>query len=478
MGKTASNRLRLGDDVATLGRALGARERAELAKGLGQLLAWQRTLRVFPRLRAPDATPYVSLYASGALRGCYGSHEGAPGERLARAFLRALTDTRYGGISSENRHDLAADVAYIARARPCRADEAIARIEPGAHGIALAAPEGTTVLLPSVARERGYDAAGFVDLLWKKTGRAPQREGLVWILDVEEVSSRRASASDARAAARRHLESLVDRDGRVAFEIDPGTGEARHAGVMRHGRIAVAVEALAALGSPKARGARAWLAAEIARGVARGVDGWPDRPDAILGTLALAARAGVEAPLEELADRIDVGACSSWHAAQAASVLGARTPERLWQLCVSSLEQRPFSPFTLMAARARADGAVIERCARAIIDSIAHPAPFSGGARVTAVPGDGAHGRRGRVARAPPQRRRAPRRAPRARVSPRKASARRARRAPPAHARRVPRVADRPRVQVRHHRPRRARPPGLTISNEIVIRTRIVLSGG
>ena len=47
---------------------------------------------------APDATPFVSLYARGMLRGCFGSDEGRPHERVTRAFLRALDDVRYGGI--------------------------------------------------------------------------------------------------------------------------------------------------------------------------------------------------------------------------------------------------------------------------------------------------------------------------------------------------------------------------------------------
>ncbi|HEY2365284.1 MAG TPA: hypothetical protein VGH87_02820, partial [Polyangiaceae bacterium] len=59
-----------------LGRPLARAERAAVAKALRGLLAWQIDLRVFPRLRKlPRASPYVSLYANGTLRGCFGSSE-------------------------------------------------------------------------------------------------------------------------------------------------------------------------------------------------------------------------------------------------------------------------------------------------------------------------------------------------------------------------------------------------------------------
>jgi hypothetical protein len=350
-------------DVAMLGRPLSGAERRALEKSLRALLAWHVDLRTFPRLlpKLPRASPYVSLYANGKLRACYGSGEG-----LARAFLRAIADTRYGGIPPEERAELAADVAYVVRARPVRADEAAKILEPGVHGAACVVDDIATVLLPSVARERGYDAPGFLDVLAKKTSRARSDEGLVWLLDMDEVSSRGVREDDPMRGARRFLETLVDREGRVAFEMSPSTGELVHEGAMLHGRIAVAVEALAKLGSKKTKPARAWLARAIATRAA----GWPDRPDMALGTLALAARAGLDVPLAEETQTIDVATASPWHLAQAASVLGAKTPDAVWSAVVGSLDARPFSPYALMAAHARRDGAIVERCARAIIAAI------------------------------------------------------------------------------------------------------------
>ena len=378
MGKKTTHRL--SENVIALGRALRPAERARCTRSLRALLQWQRTLREFPRVRgAPDATPYVSLYARGKLRGCFGSHEGAPSERLVRAFVLSSGDTRYGGIGRDERAELAADVAYITRARPCRADEARAILEPGTHGVAIVRDGVTSVLLPSVARERGYDAAGMLELVAKKAGTAPSDEGIVWVLDVDEVSSRGVSDVDSSRAAKRFLESLVSSDGCVTFEVDRATGAHVHEGVMRHARVAVVVSALRALGSKKSAKATGWLAREIARGVT-------ESPDALLGTLALAAMAGLRVPLDACARSIDATTCLPWHASQAAAVLGAQTPPALWDACVRSLDARPFAPWTLMAARARGDAVVTERCVRALVDSIRTAPPHEGGASVTKTP--------------------------------------------------------------------------------------------
>lgn len=378
MGQTKTHRL--SERVVASGRALRDRERATLARALRGMLAWQRTLRAWPRITsAPDATPYVSLYSEGKLYGCYGSHEGAPSERVARAFLLALADTRYGDASA-HRADLAAEIAYITGARPVRADEALAQIAPGVDGVATFEPGAEAVLLPSVARERGYDANGMLDLLAKKANRARSNEGIVWIFRAETVSSRTEREKDPARGARRWLESLVAKDGAIAFEMDGGTGETRASGVMRLGRIAVAIEALVALRSRDVARAQKWLARELARPLG-------DKPDMNLGTLALAARAGLsEVPLESAARAIDPASCSPWHAAQAASVLGARTPPALWDAFVRSLDARPISPYGLMAARARGDAALTERCARALALSIRTSEPHAGGSTMTPVP--------------------------------------------------------------------------------------------
>jgi AMMECR1 domain-containing protein len=386
MGKTTSHRL--SDSVVALGRPLREVERRSLERGLRALLRFQRDLRAFPTMRgAPDATPYVSLYARGALRGCYGCAEGTPNERVARAFLLALADARYGGVHASDRDELAGEVTYITRARPVRADEIANALESGVHGVGLFDDEASVVLLPSVARQHGHDASATLEVLAKKAKRAPLREGIVWVLDVDEVSSRGTRSQHGRRAAQAWLESLVDARGVVAFDMNGASGALGHAGPMRHGRAAVAIEALGALGSKKTRAARVWLAREIDRGLRRGdVDDWPTRRDVVLGTLALASRAGVDVPLEPFANALRADECSPWHAGQAASMLGARTPKALWDRCVRDLEAHPFAPYTLFAAIARRDGVVIDRCTRALVSAIRTHAPFAGGASITATP--------------------------------------------------------------------------------------------
>ncbi|HEY2365677.1 MAG TPA: hypothetical protein VGH87_04790, partial [Polyangiaceae bacterium] len=61
---------------------------------------------------------------------------------------------------------------------------------------------------------------------------------------------------------------------------------------------------------------------------------------------------------------------SPWHLAQAASVLGARTPDVVWSAVVRSLDARPFSPYALMAAHARGDAEITRRCVSAMTASM------------------------------------------------------------------------------------------------------------
>ena len=113
----------------TLDRPLAAVERSELARSLRDLLRFQRDLTPFglARLttRAPKATAFVSVYSEGRLRGCYGSHEGGPAERVARAFLRAAHDTRFGGVAANERDALVAQFSYVGRPRLLNPETAV-----------------------------------------------------------------------------------------------------------------------------------------------------------------------------------------------------------------------------------------------------------------------------------------------------------------------------------------------------------------
>jgi len=152
--------------------ALPSAQREEVRSHAVALLRWQRTLGRWPTAAsAPDATPFVSIYANGILRGCFGSHEGSPSERLSRAFLRALEDSRYGLVQPVERGLLTAVISYVRSVRLidlARIDE---ELEPGADGLAVAkAGRPSAIILPQVALDTGADARALLQCLAKKAG--------------------------------------------------------------------------------------------------------------------------------------------------------------------------------------------------------------------------------------------------------------------------------------------------------------------
>ena len=239
----------------TLARPLLPRERADLAASLRALLAFQRALaRFVPPRRAPDATPFVSLYARGSLRGCYGSHEGGPAERLTRAFLRAQDDGRFGGVAPAERGLLAAQVSYPRAARLVSPAGAAEEIEAGTHGLALVRERAPAVLLlPHVARDEGLAGPGLLQALARKGGLAAEdlASGGLYLFETEDIVAhqgpvRRAPAGRTEGTpeglAAAWLASLVGADGHVTFAVEPrAAGKRVETGLMAHGRAAVVV---------------------------------------------------------------------------------------------------------------------------------------------------------------------------------------------------------------------------------------------
>jgi len=363
------------------------------------LLAWQRDLRRWPRLGdAPDATPFVSLYANGALRGCVGHVEGSPGERLARAFVRALEDDRYGRVSQTERASLEALVCYPRAVRSLRPEDALQRVEPGRHGVALLADSGPVVLLPQVARDHGLGAAELFEALARKAGLSSEawREHTLWSFETDEVAVRaegqrafRALTPEKEAAA--FLAGLVDAHGRVAFGRSGVNREAIPAGPMHHGRAAVVVEAMNQIGGYSAVVTRAkrWLEREAAAGLSgRNPAGWPENPAMVAGTLALMCRAGLpqSAELATYCSSHPEIARDPWHAAQVVSVLGPRAPRAFWRACKHGLARAAWAPWTAMAARRLADGPALEQAESALVDGFRSGGPFEGGVAQEACP--------------------------------------------------------------------------------------------
>jgi len=341
----------------------------------------------------PEATPFVSLYVDGALRGCCGSGGAAPAERLARAFLSAAHDHRFGGTAGS---DPVVQVSYLRSIRPVGEAELAQRFEPGTHGLALAAHDRSALLLPQVARDGGLDAAAMVARLKRKAGVGEATPELrFFVFETDEVIVRGepevpgpVAAAD-RAAA--WLATLVRPDGQVLFSVDARTRQQAAIGPLHHGRAAVLIRALAAHGGHAAvtGRARARLAAEIRRALAgEPVAGWPVETDRVAGTLALAILAGLDqrAALQAFLAAHPKVAASPWHAAQCLTALGPQGPEPLWRACVADLRARPWAPWTALAAAERRDRAVLARCAPALVESIRTKSPHRGGASVTAVP--------------------------------------------------------------------------------------------
>ncbi len=368
-----------------LPRPLTAGERSRLSRHLARLVEWQRTLGAWPRLHAaPDATPFVSVHARGRLVGCFGSDEGTPSERIGRAFVRAIADARHQALSPSERGAVTAQLSYVLGVERADLARAAQTIEVGTHGVA----SRSAILLPDVARDNGWDAPQLLDALARKQGSALDD---VWIFRTERVSSARSPGRDARALAIAWLERLVDEDGAMTFAVDPRRRIRERVGVMHHGRAAVVVQAMSAWSSKRGlvTRARQRLLADVRSALAgRIVEAWPREPAAVIGTVALACRAGLPlvSELRELVDATPAIARNPWHAAQAMAVLGGDAPASLWQACVRDLESRPFAPWTLIAARARDDAATEQRLTRALADHLrAHP-PHAGGAAVARVP--------------------------------------------------------------------------------------------
>jgi AMMECR1 domain-containing protein len=404
MATASSRRLNAPVPWQALAGPLRPRERKQLQRLVRRLLAWQRTLGRWPTLGGvPDATPFVSLYAAGRLRGCFGSFEGGAGERLGRAFLQAVSDPRYGGVLPAERRDLAAQVSYLRALRPAKSvEEALARFEPGTHGLAMTREGGAPVILvPQVARDGGLSTKAMMDVLAKKATIPFEKlsRTRLFTFETEDVVARargegaleadRSWSSVDRAAA--WLARLVTADGRVRFGIDLRSRKIHATGPMHHGRAAVVLRALAAHGghtAALARGRR-WLTWEIQRAL-RGhpVESWPDEPAMVAGTVALACLAGL--PLTgQLRDLIGKGESldrSPWHAGQVLAVLGRAAPDRVWDRCLRSLSEQPWAPWTAMGAHRRGDGEAAARTASVLEGSIRRVSPHRGGAALGDVP--------------------------------------------------------------------------------------------
>ncbi len=383
--------------LAPLTAPLSIPERGALRSTLRELLLWQRELRKWPTIAdAPDATPIVSLYARGALCGCAGVSEGPPGERIARAFVQALGDGRFGGLASEARAELRCELSYARNASATDVVQVAGMLEVGTHGLAVTSSGRPVTLLPDVARDNSLDAEGMLETLERKSSasRADWPSDALYLFETESVLARQGQtpelSEDAVAAAAAWLAARVDVAGRVTFGVSPRTGQQSGRSPMFHGRAAILIRALLSqvAGRGAAVRARRWLESELERALAgHVVDQFPEEPALVAGTLALAALSGLELSdaLQAYAARPEILGVP-WHAAQVVAALGKRAPSKLWEACKRNLEAEPWAPWTALAAQARADSETLARAAAALIAAVPEHGPHVGGVGPNTVP--------------------------------------------------------------------------------------------
>jgi AMMECR1 domain-containing protein len=380
-----------------LRHALSAEERRAIKADLEALLVWQTDLAVWRKPKSSvDAQPYVALYGKGKLHGCFGADGGPPNERFARAFLNALEDKRFGLIPREVRPYLTAEVSYVRRVKEVDLRRLEASFELGRHGLGVSRPQGMAViLLPNVARDNGFRARGMLEALVKKARLADPLAERFFSFETERIvarlGKRQPKRETAQDAAARWLARLVESDGSVLFGIEARTGAALRSGEMHHARVAAAIQALDAHGgyASKVGLARRKLArdAEEALAGAR-VEGWPEQPARVAGTLAHLVRAGVDvknALLAMAASRELVQV--PWHAAQVATALENEAPQALLDACVADLAAHPWAPWTVLAlARRPYPGDALSRSVDALVASLRKDAPHRGGVSRSGVP--------------------------------------------------------------------------------------------
>ena len=382
-----------------LARPLSATSRAAVAQVMDGLLAWQIDLRVFPHVTGtPEATPFVALYADGRLRGSFGSIEGSRSERLARAFLYALFDPRYGGVQPDERARAVARVSYLCSARRVSTAELRRDFELGTDGIAVMLDDRATLLLPSVAVDERVDVRGMLALAARKIDLPESHlsRATLATFHTEEITVRLGSRGGTKRrkvrpldAAAEWLSDRVGRSGRVGFGVDARQRVELEQGPFLHGRAAVVIQALAAHGGhPRiVERARRWLAAEVRAALdGRHPPGWPEDPAASAGAIALASRAGIDVE-RQLATAANHPRLlqNPWHGAQVVASLGRRAPERLWSACIADLSKQPWAPWTAIAAHEVGDEHIWRRAERDLCQSIRRRAPYAGSVHVSAT---------------------------------------------------------------------------------------------
>jgi AmmeMemoRadiSam system radical SAM enzyme/AmmeMemoRadiSam system protein B/AmmeMemoRadiSam system protein A len=131
---------------------------------------------------------FVTLKRNGNLRACCGAL-GRPmplGTALQQAAVRTATeDTRLPEISPSELSFLDVDVSLLHGFQPIKekGEDRASAVEVGRHGLQIRRENNAGLLLPSVAREQGYDAVEFLRQLCRKAGLP----ATAWMDDETEI---------------------------------------------------------------------------------------------------------------------------------------------------------------------------------------------------------------------------------------------------------------------------------------------------
>ncbi|HET7539624.1 MAG TPA: AMMECR1 domain-containing protein, partial [Polyangiaceae bacterium] len=362
-------------------------ERSFVHEELQTLLEFQHDLARWrpPRpspLRSKEATPIVSLYVLGELRGCQAYGAGPSDQRLARAFLAASADSRFAAFEQHERARIVAQASYARSLRRITAKDPSAEFVAGIHGLVLMVDAHPVLLVPDVARDLGLDEEGFLSVLEQKSNLSRRQwpNFALYAFETERIVARSEpplSRDEPLPAALNWLARQVESNGEVRFGFDSRSGTALQRGPLRHARAASVIQVLALDPTTESTAARArsWLGRELERAHSgHGVEDWPDDVAAVAATWALACLAGVraQATLRSLASSAGLHA-EPWHAAQVVAALGREAPNELWQTCVQSLDSQPFAPWTAIAAHRRDDRATFERAIGHLLEHLPSP---------------------------------------------------------------------------------------------------------
>jgi hypothetical protein len=253
------------------------------------------------------------------------------------------------------------------------------------------------ILLPFVAGDEQVDVPGLVSLLARKADVSPRQlaNAALFSFETETATSGERKSDEGRPpdpidAAAAYLASRVDGSGRICFLVDARARTVHAEGPFHHGRAATVVSALAQHGGHPRTTARARrrLQGDLEAAL-RGVrsPSFPADPAEIAGTVALAVLASVPLEAELIAlSKHEAVRRNAWHAAQVVAALGPRAPRGLFDACERDLSERPWAPWTALAADAIENRAVAARVRRTVALSIRRTPPYAGAADVTRIP--------------------------------------------------------------------------------------------